>query len=79
MSVTAPTSPTASVTVPFYVDNASTILNTNANWSVFPTLAGPSGDPTSFDWGLPFFFGRNVFIGFEGRTSSLGSGAYFAF
>ena len=58
--------------------NAATLF-ANANWAVIPSLAGPSGDGTSFDWGLPFFFGRSLFIGFEGRSSTLGSGAYFAF
>ena len=33
----------------------------------------------AFDWGLPFYFNRNVFIGFEGKTSSLGTGPYFAY
>jgi hypothetical protein len=35
--------------------------------TVAPDLAGPASSNTlqSFDWGLPFFYGRNVYIGFE--------------
>jgi hypothetical protein len=72
------TNTTTPVSVAFAIDNAATILSGTGH-SVFPTLGGPSGDSTSFDWGLPFFFGKSVFIGFEGRTSTLGSGTYFAF
>ncbi len=44
----------------------------------FSNIGGPT--PGLFDWGLPFYFGRNIFVGFEGRmSSSLGTGPYFAY
>ena len=46
--------------------------------AVFPDIASPGMGSGEFDWGLPFFFGRIVFVGFEGRTSSLGTGPYVA-
>jgi hypothetical protein len=50
---------------------------------VLPTLAGPSGDASQFIWGLPFFYGRTVFIGFEGRSGLFNgtsiAGPYYAF
>ena len=68
----------ASATVSFSIDNAVTLFS-NANNAVMPTLSGPSGDSTSFDWGLPFFFGRDVYIVIEGKTTSKGTGPYFGF
>ena len=32
-----------------------------------------------FDWGLPFFFGRNVFTAIEGQSTPAGPGPYWAF
>ncbi len=46
--------------------------------AVFSTLAGPGLGSGEFDWGLPYFLGRNVYVGLEGRSSPLGSGPYVA-
>ena len=45
---------------------------------VTPMLAGPFSN-SSFDWGLPFFYGRKVFIGISGQSNPLGTGPMFAF
>ena len=66
-----------SKTEDFNVTNAESVFQFGVH--VFPGLAGPLNDTTSFDWGLPFFFGKSVFIGIEGSSSSLGSGTYYAF
>ena len=68
----------ARIAVSFSVDNA-TALFAGANNIVLPTLSGPMSDASSFDWGLPFFYGRRVFIGIDGQSSALGTGPYFAF
>ena len=59
-------------TVSFFVDNAETVFQNDAD-SAFPGLAGSNGDfngTSGFDWGLPFFYGRNVFVLFENQTVS---------
>jgi hypothetical protein len=60
----------------FEVVNADGLFN--SGYSAFPTLAGGSAQD-QFDWGLPFFYGRTVYVGFNGKTSSLGTGPYWAF
>jgi len=68
----------ARIAVSFQIDNA-TALFSDASKGVLPGLAGPMGDSTTFDWGLPFFYGRRMFFGIEGQASSLGTGPYYAF
>ena len=66
-------------TVSFTIGNTSTMLNSNPNSTAFSELGGTNGDPSSFDWGLPFFFGRTVYTGIEGYTNSGATGPYFAY
>jgi hypothetical protein len=67
----------ATKSVVFTVRNANTLFGSSS--FALPALAGPSGSVNQFDWGLPFFYGRNVFIGIEGTTSPVGTGPYYAF
>ncbi len=60
--------------VSFQIGNFDTL--TNSINSVFPDIGG---DNPTFDWGLPFYFGSNIYIGFDGMSSSLGTGPYFAY
>ena len=66
---------TPSGTVPFQIGNLNSLISTSNK--VFSEFGG-SGIG-GFDWGLPFFFGRNVFIGIEGTSSSQGTGPYWAY
>jgi hypothetical protein len=51
----------------FKVGNATTIFDNAASTdSVFPTLVGAGQG--SCAWGLPFFYGKNMFVGIEGQT-----------
>ncbi|MGH9434114.1 MAG: DUF3443 domain-containing protein, partial [Terriglobia bacterium] len=61
--------------VSFSIANAATLFS-SAN-SAFNDLGGP--DTGQFDWGLPFFFGRSVFVGIEGQASPVGQGPYWAY
>jgi hypothetical protein len=61
--------------ISFQIGNADSLYNSPNN--VFPDIGGTNVG--QFDWGLPFFFGRNVYVGLEGTLSSLGSGPYWAY
>ena len=66
--------------VNFSIVNADTLFNSND--PAFDDLGGTfDGGSTydGFDWGLPFFFGRTVYVGLDGKSSSLGAGPYTAY
>lgn len=81
----------ASSNAAFTVANADTMFNGGSTVAVAPALAGSSlsvnnTSPSSFDgsqtfdWGLPFYFGRSVYTAIEGQnTANGGVGPYFAF
>lgn len=83
-------SPTSQVT--FYVGNANSLFNGYPNNAAFDNLAADSGsqssycsnlgttaNPCYFDFGLPFFFGHNVYVAIYGKNTSGGQGPYFAY
>ncbi|HET6421117.1 MAG TPA: DUF3443 domain-containing protein [Geobacteraceae bacterium] len=64
--------------VTFQIGNAIAQFRTSNN--VFSDIGGTLPSVSSgFDWGMPFFFGRSVFIGISGKTSTLGTGPYCAY
>jgi uncharacterized protein DUF3443 len=60
----------------FEVVNASTASDTV---TAYPGLAGTNPTPSSFDWGLPFFYNRRVAYAIQGAATSVGTGPYVAF
>lgn len=61
--------------VNFLVGNADSLFNTSA--VVFNDVGAPYSG--GFDWGLPFFLGRTVYVGLEGTISPMASGTYWAY
>jgi hypothetical protein len=63
----------------FDVGNAITMLE--SNFDAFPQLAGtiPPGNAGTFDYGLPFFYGKRVAVAVQGATTKAGTGPYIAF
>jgi hypothetical protein len=67
-----------SASVHFSVISADLLFSSGD--AVLPGLAAPAdGSFTSFDWGLPFFFGRNVYTSIEGKTAPGGTSPYWAY
>ena len=66
-----------SVTVPFQIGNALALFGSGN--SAFVELGGSLSGVSGFDWGLPFFYGRNVFVGIQGKSTSLGTGPFWAY
>jgi Protein of unknown function (DUF3443) len=65
----------ASNAIAFSIANADQLFATGNN--AFNDLGGPTAG--GFDLGLPFFYGRAVYVAIEGQSTSAGSGPYWAF
>ena len=76
----------AAYTDTFSLFNAQTAINANSAFAAMPGLgANPNiifpstAYAGSFDFGLPFFYGRSVYTAIEGRSAGGTLGPYFAF
>lgn len=65
--------------VSFSVGNGDQLFGGNPGFMAFNNIAAPNPDPSGFAWGLPFFYGRNVFTAIETKSTPGGVGPYFAF
>lgn len=68
-------SPSSSVN--FQIANPMPLLS--SGHGAINNVGGPEVFSGTFDWGLPFFFGRTVYVGLSGKTSVLGTGPFLAY
>jgi hypothetical protein len=67
-----------SASASFPVDNGDTLIQSGK--FAFSTLGGPGGNRTAgFVFGIPLFYGRNVFTALSGASTPGGIGPYFAY
>jgi len=54
----------------FSIDNAENLFTNSSteNDAAFSTLGGPEPSGVGFDWGVPFFYGRNVYSAIDGQS-----------
>ncbi|MDB5947131.1 MAG: hypothetical protein JWQ33_2157 [Ramlibacter sp.] len=65
----------ATATVTFTLENARALTSGTSAYN----LGGALGLSRTFDWGLPFFFGRTVFVAIQGAQTPKGVGPYWAY
>jgi hypothetical protein len=69
----------------FAIGDADTLFSNSPSLAAIPTLGGTFSSSTAssfsntFDWGLPFFYGRRFFTAIENRTTAVATGPYMAF
>jgi hypothetical protein len=77
-SAVALSTSTVPIEIPFTVADADTLLAGGGTVFAFGNLGGTAPDGV-FDWGMPFFYGRNVYFVIEGKVTTLADGPYVAF
>lgn len=65
--------------ISFSIANAQSLITNNPTFTAFDNLGFRLASLQTFDWGLPFFLGRKVFIAVEGASTPGGPGPYVAF
>lgn len=81
-------------TVSFSIGNAYTLFNNSRSGIVFNDIGASAGSQLTacatqssaatnvgcaFDFGFPFFLGRNVYIAYAGASTAWGNGPYYAY
>jgi hypothetical protein len=79
LSATIVATNNVSNTVAFSVANAGDLFNGNAAGVAFANLAAANPASDSFDWGLPFFYGRAVYTAISDQNTPAGVGPYYAY
>ena len=62
-----------------HVADADALTANNPTFSALPNVAGTTTLASSFDWGLPFFYGRRVYVAIEGQSTAAGLGPFVAY
>ncbi len=68
----------ATGTVNFTIENVNSLTSAIKGLSIGGTV-GASLRTRTFDWGMPFFFGRTVFVAIDGIATGHGTGPYWAY
>jgi hypothetical protein len=68
---------TGTANVDFSIANIHTLMTANPTYTAYGNIGAYWGN--SFDWGLPFYYGRRVFTAIEQRSTPNGTGPYIAF
>ena len=80
ISTTITTQSNTQLAANFSTGDAQSMVQANPMYTAFPELSGPlPGAQPTFDLGLPFFYGRNIYFALENTTSGGIPGPYIAY
>lgn len=81
LSATIATLAGSELTANFSIGDATTMVEDDPTAAAYPQLAGPIGtmESETFDFGLPYFYNRNVYTAIEGMNAGGTTGPYLAY